>query len=175
MKEPWRLYDLEFDLVKLQSHIDEIAKWVNAPFTWPIKDSKWVDVSNSLDPVIIGSIEHTVNARIKRNSYWVWYYNTSRSLSPHLDKPYDGRKYAIVVPIRGEFELTAYTDTCNVYNWVPGVEESVDIAQLTVVNTVSYAPGQILLLNNTVYPHSGIAKEPNRITLHLYLEDNNFN
>jgi hypothetical protein len=175
MKEPWRLYNLDFDLAKLQSHIDEISKWDESPFTWPIKDSKWVDVSHSLDYTIIESVENTVNSKIKRNSYWVWYYNTSKILSPHLDKPYNGCKYSIIVPIRGEFDLTAYTDTNKIYNWIPGIEEDVDVSRLTVVDNIKYSPGQFLLINNTAYPHSGFAKETDRITLHLYLEDNNFN
>jgi hypothetical protein len=175
MDGPWRMYTLEFNLGKLQSHIDKISKWNDSPFTWPIKDSKWVDVSHSLDTAVIESIEHTINTKIKKNSYWVWYYNTSKILSPHLDKPYDGCKYSIVVPIKGDFELTAYSDTDNIYNWVPGVEEDVDTSKLTVVDKVRYIPGQFLLLNNTVYPHSGIANNTDRITLHLYLEDNDFN
>ena len=174
MREPWRLYTLDYDLDTLQSHINSISKWADSPFTWPIKDSKWFDVSDSLDVAIIETIENTLNTKIKRNSYWVWYYNTSKVLSPHRDKPYNGCNYSIVVPVRGEFELTAYNDTKGLYKWVPGVEEDVDISQLTVVDTVRYKPGQFLLINNTVYPHGGIAKEPNRITLHLYLEDNNY-
>lgn len=175
MKEPWRLYNLDFNLATLQSHIDEICNWKESPFTWPIKDSKWVDVSYLLDTSIVENIESTINSKIKRNTYWVWYYNTSTILSPHLDKPYDGCKYSIVVPVRGEFELTAYVDTNKIYNWIPGVEENVDVSKLTVVDTINYTPGQFLLINNTVYPHGGFAGKPDRITLHLYLEDNNFN
>jgi hypothetical protein len=174
MLKPWRLNNLDYDLDKLQSHINEITNWSNSPFSWPIKDSKWVDVSKLLDFSIIESIENTINTKIKKNSYWIWYYNTSKTLSPHLDKPFNGCKYSIIVPIIGDFELTAYADTKSIYNWQPGVEESVDISQLTVVDKVNYTPGQFLLLNNTVYPHSGIATETDRITLHLYLEDNNY-
>lgn len=174
MNEPWRLYNLDYDLDKLQLHIDNICDWQDSPFTWPILDSKWVDVSNLIDIELVQNIENKINTTIKKNSYWVWYYNTSKILSPHLDKMFDGCKYSIVIPIKGDFKLTAYIDDKKIYNWIPGVEENVDVSQLTVVDTVSYRPGQFLLLNNTVYPHSGIATDTDRITLHLYLEDNNY-
>jgi|TARA_B110000908_G_C10038406_1_gene350642 hypothetical protein len=174
MLERWRLNNLDYDLDKLQSHINEINNWSDSPFSWPIKDSKWVDVSETLDINLINVVENTINTTIKKNNYWLWYYNTSKVLKPHLDKKFNGCKYSIIVPIVGDFELTAYIDHNNLYNWVPGVEEDIDVDQLTVVDKISYRPGQFLLLNNTVYPHGGISTETNRITLHLYLEDNNY-
>jgi|TARA_B110000503_G_scaffold68729_1_gene107345 hypothetical protein len=174
MNEPWRLYNLDYNLDKLKSHINEISKWIDSPFTWPIKDSKWVDVSDILDINLINVVENTIGTTIKKTNYWLWYYNTSKELKPHLDKYFNNCKYSIIVPIIGDFELTSYLDHNNLYNWEPGIEEDIDVNQLTVVDKISYKPGQFLLLNNTVYPHSGIAKEPNRITLHLYLEDNNY-
>lgn len=174
---PWRLFDFKYDVSRLQLQIENIIeknKWNESPFTWPIYNSKWLDVSNILTEEIVESVESTIGSPIKRNCYWLWYYNDSVELKPHIDKLFNGCKYGVVLPIKGTFSLTSYTDDNHLYNWIPGIEEQVDVSKLTVVDTVTYSPGQFIVLNNTVYPHSGIATDQHRITLHLYLEDNNY-
>ena len=87
--------------------------------------------------------------------FYIWWYRYGKELIIHKDNnsPGSGRPIVGAVSLIGDFETVIYEED-----------------KTTVIDKVTYGPGDFIILNNTGYYHGGKALGDTRISLHFYLD-----
>jgi len=110
--------------------LDENTKY------WEVKLK---DVDNKTVNDLIDYVENTFKLPLRFDKSYVsiWEYGAGDKLPPHID-PNISQSASIVVGLIGKFELYLNDNNTN-----------------EVIDTVTYSPPEAIILNNTIYKHSG--------------------
>ena len=103
----------------------------------------------------ISQIEETCGCKVYPEFY-LWNFLKYKKLHLHLDKNTFGygRNASAIIPIKELFALNIHYDPPNT----------------NIAHTEVYGPGQVCMLNNTEYWHSGDVISATRLSLHFYLD-----
>lgn len=116
------------------------------------------DTNNKAVNDLVDYIENTYNLPLRFDKSYVsiWEYGEGDELPPHVD-PDMSQSASVVVGLIGKFEL--YLN-----------DHDTD----KIIDTVSYTPPEAIILNNTVYKHSGKCVDNYRLGM-LFSVDPTFN
>lgn len=109
---------------------------------------------------LIDKIEASVGFKIKRDTFYLWDYQTRKDLPLHIDSPEENlfKAIACVLPIVGRFVNIMWNE-----------EE-----RKNCLGVCEYGPGDVLILNNRKYFHEGFVLEHTRLSLHFYSDFEDF-
>lgn len=117
---------------------------------WYTRDIQDVHVLGLLDYI---SQKHNLPVNTKNTQIALWEYGEGDELAPHVDVAVS-LSSSIVVSLVGGFETRLHD------NQDPS----------KVLDTVTYGPGEYIILNNTVYCHSGRPLDNYRLALVLFVD-----
>lgn len=118
---------------------------------------KLQDTNNKAVNELVDYIENTYNLPLRFDKSYVsiWEYGDGDELPPHID-PNMSQSASVVVGLIGKFELYLNDTDTN-----------------EVIDTVTYAPPEAIILNNTICKHSGKCLDNYRLGM-LFSVDPNF-
>lgn len=109
---------------------------------------------------LINKIEESVGFKIKRDTFFLWDYQTRKDLPLHIDSPEENlfKAIACVLPVVGRFVNIMWNE-----------EE-----RKHCLGVCEYGPGEVIILNNRKYFHEGFVLEDTRLSLHFYSDFEDF-
>jgi hypothetical protein len=109
---------------------------------------------------LVDKIEISAGFKIKRDTFFLWDYQTRKDLPLHIDSPEENlfKAVACIIPIIGRFVNIMWNE-----------EE-----RKNCLGICEYGPGDMLILNNRKYFHEGFVLEDTRLSLHFYSDFENF-
>ena len=143
-----------FDEVKRR--VDEFItldhdNWIYNPWQCPGSRSIEIPISHELHSLI----QHSAKVPLY-NQWFIWDYLDAKELLIHKDtnSPGNGRAMAFIINLEGEFENKIYSDNDH-YN---------------PIDSVKYAVGDCMYLNNSNYYHGGSVLSTTRKTLSCWID-----
>lgn len=143
-----------FDEVKRR--VDEFItlehdSWAYNPWQCPGSRSIEISISHELHSLI----QHSAKVPLY-NQWFIWDYLDAKELLIHKDtnSPGNGRAMAFIINLEGEFENKIYSDNDH-YN---------------PIDSVTYAVGDCMYLNNSNYYHGGSVLSTTRKTLSCWID-----
>jgi hypothetical protein len=143
-------------LDKVKKHVDEWSNnldrdaWVYDPWQAPGTKSTHIDIPNCLHNEI-----QSISTLPLYNEWYIWDFIDAKELIIHKDSNSTGgyRSIAFIIAIEGNFENQIYKDD-----------------QKTLIDSVVYGPGEGIILNNTMYRHSGKVLSKTRKTISCWID-----
>ena len=132
----------------------EYAKYNDGRFHNGKHGTRWCELS--LSSGLIAKIEDTVGCRVFRDVFYLWDYLDVKSLPLHIDTAEinSGKVVACCIPVIGEFKLSLFRD----------------VAGADLVGECIYGPGEVVLIHNRKFFHSGQVLGHTRLGVHFFLD-----
>ena len=160
----WERYKLDYDINKLVEEIDTLFPRSDYSYfdNWTIPNGNYFYNVEEMPQHIVDAIERSIGYKL--NSYFfLWDWRGQPKLMPHKDRKdhHEGQtELVVIVSLEGTFKLNILKDE--------GGE---------VVDSIVYSPGDITVLNNTEYYHSGELLDPSETkrSLNCYIDMEKYN
>jgi hypothetical protein len=127
--------------------IDKNSKY----WQWNLND---IDDCNVRDMVTDIETRYCIPINFKNSYLSIWEFGEGDTLPPHTD-PDVSQSASVVLCLIGRFEVRLH-------------DEQTD----NVIDQITYGPGEGIILNNTVYRHSGECLDGYRLSLLLSIDPN---
>lgn len=116
--------------------------------------TRWCEIR--LSAALIDKIEHTIGCRVFKDVFYLWDYLEIKSLPIHIDTAEinSGKLVAGCLPVVGEFKLSLFRD----------------IGGTALVGECVYGPGEVILIHNRKFYHSGQVLGHTRLGVHFFLD-----